>query len=434
MKEYLFIVLFITLQCFLPVHGLAASSKSKFDWVEFYFDDSPNTPYTVYKNFYAGAEIESDVEGEFNFNLDREDDEDEVEIDTNLQLNLLYDNSEKLRGYLELEVSHRHFFVTPSSNQPELNFKVKEANVSILNSERSAGITIGRMNISDERSWLFDTDLDGIQLAWKSETTAIEFLFAREDLLRINPFAEYGESEPNYYHLRLYSRPNESILTSIYGIHQQSSTSTETDLTWIGTSATGNIDSSFDFWLDSAFVLGTEDGRKVEGYGFDLGFTREFEDHNFRPRLTAAIAFGSGDDGQGTDNAFRQTGLQSNNDRFGGRKSFRYYGEVLDPELSNLQILTIGGGVHLSEKATLDVIYHRYYQHFASDEIRDSNLDADPSGNSRHLGDEFDIVVGFRELEKIDLDLIFGVFLPGSAFEDNNDPAYFSGLEFKFTF
>ena len=37
--------------------------------------------------------------------------------------------------------------------------------------------------------------------------------------------------------------------------------------------------------------------------------------------------------------------MQRNRGKFNGVVSFRYYGEVLDPELTNLRILTLGIGL-----------------------------------------------------------------------------------------
>ena len=62
------------------------------------------------------------------------------------------------------------------------------------------------------------------------------------------------------------------------------------------------------------------------------------------------------------DHAFRQTGIQDNNDKFGGVTSFKYYGELLEPELSNLHILTAGIGRRFGRRMSLDLIYHNYRQ------------------------------------------------------------------------
>ena len=151
------------------------------------------------------------------------------------------------------------------------------------------------------------------------------------------------------------------------------------------------------------------------------------------PYLTAGVAFGSGDDGSGTDTTFRQSGLHGNSDRFGGVTSLHYYGEVLDPELSNLAILTFGVGFRPTRRSSVDLVYHRYAQHRRQDDLRDVSIDADPDGRSRFIGDEIDLIIGIKEIENIDIELVGGIFLPGRAFE-NRDPAFFGGITVQFKF
>jgi hypothetical protein len=77
-----------------------------------------------------------------------------------------------------------------------------------------------------------------------------------------------------------------------------------------------------------------------------------------RPALTAAYAVGSGDDNPGhrVDGAFRQTGLQENEARWTGITRFKYYGELLDPELNNLTVVTVGLGLRPTKRSSLDHI------------------------------------------------------------------------------
>ena len=131
---------------------------------------------------------------------------------------------------------------------------------------------------------------------------------------------------------------------------------------------------------------------------------------------------------------FRQTGVQGNSQRFGGVVSAKTYGELLDPELSNLIVVTAAAGIRPTRRSSVEVVYHEYLQHRRSNEIRDSGLDDDPTGRSRHLGREIDVVVGVKESRHVGLELVGGVFLPGRAFETATDAAWFfeGTVEFKF--
>ncbi len=127
--------------------------------------------------------------------------------------------------------------------------------------------------------------------------------------------------------------------------------------------------------------------------------------------LVTAIA------GSGTDRAFRQTGLQNNNGKFRGLSRFRYYGEVLRPELSNISILTVALGVPLAKDHWIEAVWHRYRQPVASRRIAGSRLDIDPLGTDRRLGQEFDVIYSYRpEVSAWEFELTAGAFRAGPAF------------------
>ena len=103
-------------------------------------------------------------------------------------------------------------------------------------------------------------------------------------------------------------------------------------------------------------------------------------------RLIAAYAWGSGEQGNDRDGTFRQTGLQDNDAVLSGVTSFRYYGELLDPELANLHILTAGIGGRLSRNVSLELVGHRYRQDVATRTIFGDKLDRRPSGLDTDIG------------------------------------------------
>jgi alginate production protein len=151
--------------------------------------------------------------------------------------------------------------------------------------------------------------------------------------------------------------------------------------------------------------------------GVDAGVTHMFT-LPLRPALTAAYAFGSGDshpDGR-TDGAFRQTGLEGNEARWAGITRFKYDGELLDPELSNLAIATLGLGLRPTERSSLDLVAHHYRQATASTALRGTTLAADPSGRSRQLGCELDLVVGYDGVKGLEVTGVLSYFMPGQAF------------------
>ena len=126
--------------------------------------------------------------------------------------------------------------------------------------------------------------------------------------------------------------------------------------------------------------------------------------------------------------------MDDNSGKFGGVTSFNYYGEVLDPELSNLGIFTLGGGIRPIKRVSIDLIYHYYRQHYADDDINGSNLKIDPGGDSKDVGHALDLVMGYRAIENLDVEMVLGTFIPGQAFSGNAEPAYKVGIEMSYNF
>ena len=221
---------------------------------------------------------------------------------------------------------------------------------------------------------------------------------------------------------------------TVYVIYRDDREPDPEDLLFFGLQSTGELTPELDYWANLAHVRGTEDGNDISGFGIDLGATYAF-DLPLEPAVTLAGAFGTGDSDpdDGKDETFRQTGLQDNNARFNGVTSFKYYGEVFDPELSNLAIATAGLGFRPTRRSSVDLVYHHYWQAKAVDDLRDSALDAEPNGEHRDLGHELDLIIGLREFQNIAWELVLGAFLPGDGF-DEDDNAYFVGSDLRFEF
>ena len=205
---------------------------------------------------------------------------------------------------------------------------------------------------------------------------------------------------------------------------------------FLGVRSRGEPVEDLDYWLELGYVGGRDGPKRIRGWGFDVGAIYELQ-RGPRPALTLGFAFGSGDRDpeDRLDRSFRQTGLQENETDFGGAAGFKYYGEVLDPELSNLAILTVGIGVRPSEQFSLDLVYHSYVQHRASEAIRDAGIDAEPSGRNRRLGSEVDFIVGLEDIgNRVDVKAALGYFIPGAAFPRGTHRAWVVGAEVQFRF
>ncbi len=315
-------------------------------------------------------------------------------------------------------------------------------------------IQLGRQQVQDRREWWWDEDLDAVRVHYFGD--------------KLRGFAGIGR-EFGYKSTLGRQDPEDKNIVRIFGTatwewsdrqeigpvflnHRDTSSKfavgdladadlrdeSEASLTWMGFRGRGRVKADFPgkfyYWFDLARVAGsvleydfaafdaTRDRvtaatrTNVKGWAYDVGISLELP-FKFKPYLTLGYARGSGNDGSSaTDGAFRQTGLHNNNGKYRGLSRFRYYGEVLRPELSNISISTVALGIPVSESAWLETIWHRYKQPVADNRIRGSRLDIEPIGLDRGLGDEFDFVYTQRLGNAWEFEITGGAFRAGQAF------------------
>ena len=172
----------------------------------------------------------------------------------------------------------------------------------------------------------------------------------------------------------------------------------------------------------------------VRGHAVDVGLQYTL-DVPWRPAVAVGYALGSGRADTATSIGYRQSGFQDNTGKLGGVTSVRYYGELLDPELANLEVWTAGLGFRFLRASSLDLVYHRYAQDELAAYLRDANLRRRPYGRDRDLGDELDVVLGIEEWERFEIKAVFAVFWPGQAFGRGEDrESYLGSLRFRMNF
>lgn len=286
-------------------------------------------------------------------------------------------------------------------------------------------IQAGRMDFDDRREWLYDQNLDGLRVYWTlagwlaevSATTVYSDGKLRDE--NTDNFMAYVSDPERRY--------------AAYVIHRDTDLAGRKEkVTHIGLRAFVEWPPRHESWLEIARMSGSRDSTSLGGWGVDVGTTRFI---GKRWYMTAAWAFGQGDDrtSDGDDGNFRQTRLQDNNSKFGGVTSFRYYGELVDPELANMHIGTLGIGFLFTPKASIDIVGHYYRQDKAARRIIDSDIDQRPNGIDRELGWEIDAIVGWRPVRSWDFELVVGWFRPGKAFRRNDD-AWVSKLQIRYRY
>lgn len=317
------------------------------------------------------------------------------------------------------------------------------------------GLQIGRLNLAEPREWWWDDDLDGARLLhdhgpWHTEIVlARELLRERSDDPDIDPELDgvtrlaarvswLWAPKQTLEALLLHARDGSDTPSLGTFLPSWQEDGSDARLTWLGVRALGDRTlgdhGDLRYWADVAWLRGREtlidydesggfitvddlDNRKVRGAAYDVGLSWETR-LPARPSFTLGHAWASGDGNSGdrVDHAFRQTALHNNKWRFHGVNRFRYYGELLRPELSNLSITTAGIGLSLGNARSIDLIHHRYRQDRAARSLRDARVSPSLDGRSRDVGEGWDLVFGSREWARVDLALTGSLFRAGKAY------------------
>lgn len=385
--------------------------------------------------------LETRIDVQNNRDLDSAEDDSLSVLDPDLSVEVLYKATDYFELFTEIEaartftLAHGDGISSPSHDE-ELNLKQLYFDLEDLPIDKLR-LRFGRQEFEDKREWLYDQELDGLHLfyelgKWSAELSATRLSTFRENLLtnddydeHLNFYMAYGSYQP----VRQHEFNAYTIL-----IDDRSQASTEQAL--LGLRSKGTLLDRIDYWTELATVRGQDKGVDLRGYALELGATYRFTTV-FSPSLSLAYAFGSGDSNSedSLDRSFRQTGIQDNTGRFNGVEDFQFYGEALDPELSNIHIITAGLGIRPTKKSSLDLVYHHYHQDKAAEgKLRDAWIREETLGESRDLGQGLDIIVGYREVRNLQLYARYGLFFPGEAFADDADTAYSFQVGFEYEF
>jgi alginate production protein len=403
-------------------------------------DDPPDTRYQLAPYLTFGAEIELAYEYRKNLGLDGRRDNEAAGVEPELSLAFSFDPNPGLQAYLNMAVSREFVWKSEagrSKPSEDVHLDLVELFLWLRSLPGGFSLQVGRQRFEDERQWLYDEELDAVRLRFRRGPVALELSLSQDALVPkdvLNP--RRGDGINNYVLYASYN-PLEDLVFDAYAIVRDDQSSPERRRpVFVGLRSRGEPIEDLDYWLDVGYVGGWEGSTRLHGWGIDLGATYEFQ-VALKPALTLGFAYGSGDGNPGdhTDRSFRQTGLQENESDFGGATDFKYYGEVLDPELSNLAILTAGVGIRPSDKFSVDLVYHFYLQPHSAAFLRDAGIDAEPSGRSRRLGSELDLIVGLQDIyDRLEVRAVAGYFSPGTAFPERDGGAWIVRAEVQFRF
>lgn len=274
-------------------------------------------------------------------------------------------------------------------------------------------LQLGRQDFDERREWLYDETLDGVRAYLEGAGFALEASVS----VTPNAFAEEGDFGQNGIVNATWKPAPEAFpgwQLDGYVIDRRTRDLDDFSPFHYGLRSYAKADGWIGHWLELSRVVGIAADRRLHGYALDGGLTL-VAPVALEPALTAGYALGSGDDATtGSDGNYRQTGLQDNNGKWNGVTSFRYYGEVLDPELSNLRVATLALGLRPSRSTSIDLVAHAYRQDVAATGVLRAEIDEATDGVHRDVGRELDVVLGWRS-RYVTAELVGGLFDPGRA-------------------
>jgi alginate production protein len=405
-----------------------------------------------------GGEISASAQFRKDYQLSRGADDDNFKIGPEAKLETIWLLSDTLVTFTDVKVfADSTLYKEGGGTRGEGGIQLSEAwllKTNLFNTPFA--LQAGRQQFQERREWWWDENLDAVRIHYFGKKVRAFVGLAKElgykstlgrtdpegrGLHRVLANLKWDWADRQQLELFTLYQNDRSRRTQI-GDLVDSDRVDEADgkLTWIGARARGRVKVKFPgkfyYWADIARVGGRERlaefdtfdatrdiavgvrTRKIRGWAYDVGASFELPFRNWSPYLTLGYARGSGDKNPdtGRNRAFRQTGLQGNNGKFRGLSRFRYYGEVLRPELSNLAVSTVALGVPIKKDRWIETVWHRYRQPVASDRIAGSRLDIDPNGVSRKLGEELDLIMSHRPSAAWEFELTAGAFRAGPAF------------------
>jgi alginate production protein len=435
----------------VPERKIAQPGNEDDDKIERDEDDAFGKGYELSDTLRLMGQIEGKIGSEKDYDLRSEADEDRTDYDANVRLRMTWSPSEKLAGLVEARYTHQYRRDDDAGvNDSEVNHSGSfgETWLQWRDVMDNAGfdVTVGRQDFDDPREWIFDQNLDALRLSWIRKDW-------RLDVAGATVISGGGERDEESTNATVYLSNNDedehlavwTVWRDIDSFNGDNGFVPDESSWHVGARALGEWVPQNNLWADFALLsadrpqfdlTGTSTGvdESVTAFGYDVGTT-------WSPPFAAPLYFSLGyayGQGEGADGTFRQTGWEDNTHRFGGVTSFQYYGELLDPELSNLGIVTLGVGTRFGKRTSLDLVYHTYTQdeeraEFSPLPSRSADLKRQPNGDDADLGWELDLVFGYRQYKNWDLEIVGAHFEPGDGF-DEDDSAQLLKFQVRYRF
>ncbi len=360
-------------------------------------------------------------------------DQEDSEHDIRTELTAIINSSHSAFAQVRLR---KRYVLSSEQGLPSRDF---EANITQLYylwhniADAGFAVSVGRQDFDEPREWLFDDYMDAVRVFYYGKENLI---FESAYITAINPIKSKFDTWTDLFGQVTWFFQKDNQMSAYY-LKRSDTDIRNREPKWIGVRYLGEME-NIKPWAELSFMSGVDKGDETKGKAFDIGATIFKSDMTYNPSITLAYAFATGDDPSTplVNERFRQTAYQDNVASFNGQSSLYYYGTLLDPELSNLKIFTLGFGVYPTSNISFDIVYHNYKQHFPDNTIKGSNLNdppARPNGFSDDIGSGIDFITAFPVLfEIVEPTLVLSMFTPGEAFASSQETATYAKLNLSF--
>jgi len=367
--------------------------------------------------------------------------------------NWLLDSDVRLAGILQhINTS------TDSRSANDIYLEAKQLYLksgTVFGRQSSLSLSIGRQTFRDLHSWNYDVELDAIRLKFSRTLLQWELAYGGRLFDYRMGDDEYRPSiESSRFLLgTLQHQWHYKHYVGAYSLTEQNSVSEDqtsvvfradelieprTNLTWYGIKSHGEYSTTRgafkysgtlatlygDTQALSTTTLGNGDRQVTAftnqtikgGMAIDLRLAWQPAEKKYAIALNYATASGDNTVGSGNQKRYVQPNIATNKSRVLGDSRYRYYGEALNPDLSNLHIATITAGRPMNDNIWIEAAYHLYRQDKASPYLEASSPKLSPNGNSRDIGQGLDLVLGGTLKNGSKLQVILSGFWGGNAF------------------
>ena len=308
-----------------------------------------------------------------------------------------------------------------NKSNTNLKFDIKDFYISSRNLfENRANFLIGRKYLKDDRGWYYKTSLDTLAIFNKHDLLLYELYLGTR--LNKNTMAyDPNEIQTNlkgakflFGHIS-YEFFKKNTVEGFY-IYEDNKNA-QKKLGWTGLRLQGELLrpnlNIFSYWIDVASMRGKYQSKNTRGLGYDIGGKYYFT--HYYAGIAASLAYGSGGGSR-----YLQPSFTNNRSNYLSKDvSYRYYGEFLQPELSNMLITTLDFLYHFDNDTnkTAIIALHNYKQDKSStSQYNATNKTVNPNGKSTNIGNEIDVIIHYDLFANSYWRFSFGYFLGGSAY------------------